>query len=117
MPFQQIYTTLDSIASTHVRKVVLDLNVDQSVGRGMVSFLGGVEGLDDHLCRLAGLSAAERGLDILTVALSALNPFLSAERLSRVRQRGKLVLGTRYRRSNVCGEVFWFGEHRGARVA
>jgi len=110
MPFRQIYTTLDSIASTHVRKVVLDLNVDKAASQTMDCFLEGVEGLDKRLCRVAELSAAEIGFDVFTVALSAFDPFLSSGRLGRVKQRGKLVLGTRYQASDVCGEISWFGE-------
>lgn len=111
MPFHQIYTTLDSVASTHVRRVVLDLNVDRVASPAMDSFLVGVEGLDERLCRMAELSATKAGLDIFTVVLSAPDPGVSADRLGCVRRKGKLVLGTRYRESDVCGEVFWLGEH------
>lgn len=116
IPFQQIYTTLDSVVSTHVRKVVLDLNVDRGAGRDASFFLEGVGELDERLCRMAKLSAANVGSEIFTVAFSALYPFLSTGRLARVRRMGALVLGTRYRESGVCGEVFWFEERRGARV-
>jgi len=111
MPFSQIYTTLDSITSTCVRKVALDLNVDKVASPTMGSFLMGVEGLDERLCRVAELSAAEIGAKAFTVILSALNPFISADHLGNIRQKGRLVLGTRYRVSDVCGEVSWFGEH------
>ena len=117
MPFHQIYTTLDSVASTHVRKVVLDLNVDRATSPTMDSFLVGMEGLDERLCRMAELSATTVGLDVYTVMLSALDPRLSADRLGRVRRVGKLVLGTRYRESKVCGDVFWLGEHCGTKAA
>ena len=116
MPFQQIYTVLDSAASTHVRKVVLDLNVDRGAGRDASFFLEGIGGLDERLCRMAELSVANVGPENFTVALSALYPLLSAGRLARFRRIGSLVLGTRYRKSGVCGEVFWFEERRGARA-
>lgn len=109
MPFYQIYATLDSITSTRAREVILDLNVDMVTGSIVDSFLVGVEGLDGRLCRIAELSV---GPDIFTVMLSAPDPCILAGRLGRVRQKGKLVLGTRYRESNVCGEVYWLGEHR-----
>lgn len=117
MPFRQIRTTLDSIVSTHVRKVVLDLNVDKIASPTMDPFLMGVEGLDERLCRLAELSVTEIGLDIFTVVLSAPDPFISADYLSRIRQKGKVVLGTRYRGSNVCGDIFRFGEDREEKIA
>jgi len=118
MPFQQIYATLDSITSTHVRKIVLDLNVDGATGRNTEFFLGGVGGLDGRLCRMAELSVANIGSNVFTVMLSALDPFLSAGRLVRFEQMGALMLGTRYQGgSDVCGEVFWLGEHCGSKVA
>ena len=111
MPFHQIYATLDSVASTHVGKIVLDLNVDNAANPAVGCFLEGVEGLDERLCRVAELSVEEIGFNAFTVALSTFDPFLSSERLGSIRQKGKLVLGTRYRTSDVCGEIFWFGEH------
>ena len=110
MPFPQIYTTLDSVPSTHVKKVVLDLNVDGAPGLNADSFLVGVEGLDRRLCRVAELSAGKIRHDVFTVVLSTLDPSHCAERLRCVRQLGMLTLGTRYRGSGLCGgEIVWLG--------
>lgn len=117
MPFRQIHATLDSVASTHVRKVVLDLNVDKAAGQDTNLFLEGVGGLDESLCCMAELSVANVGFKVFMVVLSALYPFLSAGHLIRARQMGVLMLGTRYQKSDVCGEVFWLGEYCGGKVA
>lgn len=58
---------------------------------------------------MAELSAIKTGLDVFMVMLSAFDPRISADRLGRAGQKGKLALGTRY--PEVCGsEVIWLGE-------
>lgn len=116
MPFQQIYATLDSVASTHVRKVILDLNLDKVADLDMDTFVVGMRGLDERLHHVAELSAANIGSNAFTVMFSALRPFLSMESLVHVGRMGPLVLGTRYHGSDVCGELSWLGEFRGAKV-
>ena len=90
--------------------------MDKGAGLDVSCFLEGVGGLDERLCHMAELSVANVGPNVFTVAFSAVYPFHSASRLARVRRIGTLVLGTRYRKSGVCGEVFWFEGRRGARV-
>ena len=113
MPFQQVSATLDSVASTRVKRIVLDLNVDRTIDLDQGHFLRGLGELDKRLCRVAELSATSAGPKVFTVALSTLHPFLSLGCLLRVAQVGVLVIGTRYRDGSSCGEVLWLGEYRG----
>lgn len=81
MSFQHIHVTLGLVASTHVRKLILDLILNNALERDMGSFVVAAGGLDERLQRVAELPVGNPGSDVLKVAFSA---HRSSGRLVRV---------------------------------
>ena len=111
MPFGKMDAALRSVTSREVKTVILDLNIDKAPDRNERQVLFGLEQLDQQLCRIA--SRVYHASTLLTVKLSASDPYALGKRLPRFRRVGQLVVGTRYRDADspICAELHWIGDY------
>jgi len=113
MPLKKIDAALRSITSQKMETIVLDLNTNHIPQRINRQVAYGLECLDQQLCRIASQSPNYASQQ-LTVKLSAYNPYSFGRHFRRFRRLGRLIVGTRYRDSDVCicGELCWIGDYQ-----